>query len=630
MREEFEKLAAAGKIEGRHIESLVQLTTSGFCMHRSWGFGRIKTVDTVFARFTIDFPNKAGHTMDLAFAAESLKPIAKEHILARKASDLEALRQMAATNHLELVKLVLNSYGGGATVDQIQQVLVPDVIRDDWKKWWEAAKRELKKDGHFQVPLKKTEPILYQAKEISLQNRLMEEFGASKGLKARIVVAGELLKSAHDLTDKNAAAAEVIAALNSEIPSYQRTQPAVALEAIFARDDIREVAGLPVAEGEISANIIWSQDLKLGPLMEQLPASKHRRALESFKAANPDHWPDSLRHTLNLVSAKLCKEFAGLLIHEGKIDQLKETLARLISQHTASTELLLWLAKERNDSFADILGPEVFRAMLTAMERDQFNERRSNRLRDFILDDQELLVELIGSADLEVIKDLTRALQLSPSFDDMDKRSLLARIVKSYPAIQSLISGEQSQKESNLIVSWESLERRKNEYHELVEKKIPANSKEIAVARSYGDLRENHEYKAAKEMQKLLMRRKAELETQLVRARGTDFANPRTDVASIGTVVRATDLETNQPELFTILGAWNSEPEKGVVSYLSPGAGTLLHRKVGEQVEFEIHGVRHQHRIEAIEPFVPAAAPMPPPPPPPASPAPASASTSPA
>src|SRR5213595_24133 len=124
----------------------------------------------------------------------------------------------------------------------------------------------------------------------------------------------------------------------------------------------------------------------------------------------------------------------------------------------------------------------------------------------------------------------------------MDKRSLLARIVKSYPAVQSLISGDQTKQESNLLVSWESLERRKNEYTELVQKKIPANSKEIALARSYGDLRENHEYKAAKEMQKILMRRKHELESQLVRARGTDFANPRTDAVSIGTIVRSTDL----------------------------------------------------------------------------------------
>src|SRR5437764_9232070 len=122
MREEFEKMASAAKLERNHIESLVQLTDSGFCMHRSWGFGRIKSVDPVFARFTIDFPNKPGHTMDLAFAAESLRPISKEHVLARKAADLESLRQMAATNHLELVKLVLNSFAGKATVEQIQEV----------------------------------------------------------------------------------------------------------------------------------------------------------------------------------------------------------------------------------------------------------------------------------------------------------------------------------------------------------------------------------------------------------------------------------------------------------------------------------------------------------------------------
>src|SRR5262245_31747387 len=193
----------------------------------------------------------------------------------------------------------------------------------------------------------------------------------------------------------------------------------------------------------------------------------------------------------------------------------------------------------------------------------------------------------------------------------MDKRSLLARIVKSYPAIQSLISGEQAKQDTSLVVSWESLERRKNEYHELVEKKIPANSKEIALARSYGDLRENHEYKAAKEMQKLLMRRKAELETQLVRARGTDFVNVGTETVSIGTVVHATDLETGKSEHFSILGAWDSEPEKGIVSYLSPVAQSLLNRKVGEQVEFEVHGVRHYHRIEAIQPYktTPMAAP---------------------
>jgi len=607
MKEEFEKLAAAGKLTRQHVDALVALTESGYCYHRSWGFGKIASVDTVFGRFVIDFQNKAGHAMDMDFAAESLKPIASSHIYARKVSDLDNLRQMAALHHLDLIKLVLQSFGNRATIDQIQQVLVPDVIKDDWKKWWEGAKRELKRDGHFQVPAKKTEPIIYQAKEVSLQKRLMEEFRAAKGLKARGVVTHEILKNLSDLDDKTATATEIIPTLNSEIVTHQRTQPAIALEAIFVRDEIREATGAAPTEGELAAHSIWQQEAgRVGSILEQIPAAKHRRALESFRASNPDRWPEALLASLNHVSAKVASEVAHSLISGGKLDGLKELLGRLISQHQASSDLLLWLARERSDSFADILGPEVFRAMLTAMERDQFNEKRSNKLRDYILDDPTLLVELIGSADLEVIKDLTRALQLSPCFDDMDKRSLLARIVKSYAAVQTMISGEQTRQDTSFVVSWESLERRKNEYAELVQKSIPANSKEIAVARSYGDLRENHEYKAAKEMQKILMRRKGELESQLVRARGSDFANPRTDVVSIGTQVTVTDLDQQQTEHFIVLGAWDSNPETGIISYLTPVAQSLLNRKPLEEVEVPVEGGKKRYRIDTIAPFKPA------------------------
>src|SRR5881409_2531352 len=198
MREEFEKLVATGKLGRQHVDALVQLTKSGYCLHRSWGFGRIISVDTVFARFTIDFQNKPGHTMDLGFAAESLKPIDPNHVLARKVSDLEGLRQMAALHHLDLIKLVLQSFGGRATIDQIQQVLVPDVIRDDWKKWWDTAKRELKKDGHFLVPTKKSEPITYQSQEVSLDDRLLAEFRQVKGLKAKVTAAQDAIRSFPD------------------------------------------------------------------------------------------------------------------------------------------------------------------------------------------------------------------------------------------------------------------------------------------------------------------------------------------------------------------------------------------------------------------------------------------------
>jgi transcription elongation GreA/GreB family factor len=601
MREEFEKLAVAGKIEAGAIGRLVELAQGGYCFHKSWGYGRITTVDTVFSRFVIDFQGKAGHQMDLSFAAQSLKAISNDHIMARKMADLNALRQMAALHHLDLIKLVLESFGGKATLDQIQQVLVPDVIASDWKKWWETAKREMKKDGHFVVPLKKTEQIIYQKQQTSLTDRLLGEFRAAKGLKAKIAVATEALKFAGDLPDKAVVANELIAGLNADIASHQRTQPALALEGVFLRDDLREAAALPPVEGELHAKDIWLLGPRLTQMLEQVPGAKHKRTLLSFQQANPDMWATALMTALNNVTSKVAGEIASVLIHHGQIDVLKTTLARLVSQHAASSELLLWLGKERSDAFADILGPEVFRAMLTAMERDQFNEKKSNRLRDFILDDQELIVDLLGTADLEVIRDVTRTLQLSPSVDDMDKRSLLARIVKAYPTMQALISGEQTRQESNYIVSWSSLARRKAEYEELVQKKIPANSKDIAIARSYGDLRENHEYKSAKEMQKVLMRRKAELERDLSRARGTDFANPRTDVASIGTRVSVTDLGSQHAESFTLLGAWDGDPDQGIISYLTPIGQALLNQPVGAEVDFELDGVKRRFRIDSIE-----------------------------
>jgi len=609
MKEELDKLVASGKITTKHVEPLLALVQAGFCQHKSWGFGRITALDGALGRLNIDFNTKAGHSMDLAFAAESLKPIPRDHILVRKHTDIDGLKREAALHHLEVVKLVLRSMNGRSTVDQIQQVLA-DVVTSDWKKWWEVARSEMKRDGHFTVPLKKTEPILYQEEEITLGDRLLKEFRAAKGLKAKIAVASEVLKNAEDLRG-HGVILESVHALAADVQSHIQTMPPLALEGIFMRNDLRQAGGIAAPESELGPREIYvplSQETpverlieRLVAFFEELPAAKHRRALEAFRDAVPD-WGAQLVLMLNRVSAKLAGECARLLIVEGRGQLLKDTLARAISQHAASSELLLWLGKERGDHFADILGPEVFRAMITAMERDAFNEKKSNRLHDFVLDDQTLLPQLIEAADIDIIKDLVRTLQLSPAFDDMDKRSLLGRIVKVYPAIQSMITGDQTKDDRTFLVSWSSLERRKNEYDDLVNKQIPANVKDIAIAKSYGDLRENHEFKAAKEMQKVLHRRKHELELQLARARGTDFANPRTDIVVPGTRVTFTDLDSNKDETVEIFGAWDGAPDRNLLSYLSPLAQVLINKSPGAEAELNSGDSKRRVRIVRIEP----------------------------
>ena len=602
MREEIEKMVGAGKLQPEHVDPLVEMATSGFCLHKKWGCGKITTIDTVFGRLTIDFPGKPGHSMDMGFAAGLLQPIPADHILARKITDMQGLHQMAALHHLELIKVVLKSFDGEATLDQIQKVIVPDIIADDWKKWWEAARREMKKDGHFKIPLKKAEPIVYQSEEIPLQQRLLADFDKARGLKAKLVVVYEILKSLDDMDDAKAAAVKIIDSLNEDIVSHHKNQTSLALEAVFARDELRSKTKADENPAEIAAKSIWLQIDDLAPILEGLPAAKQRLALASYKDAAPESWAETLLMIINDVPTKLCGECAKILSEAGQFDEVKERFQRLINQHQAGSPMLLWLAKERSDAYADILGPEVFRAMLSAIERDQFNEVRSNKLSDFIMSDQALITDLISSASIDAIKDLTRNLQLSPSFEDMDKRSLLGRIVKQYPVIQSMISGDESRDDNRLVVSWDSLERKRKEYEDLVRKKIPANSKEIAIARSYGDLRENHEYKSAKEMQKLLMKRKAELERDMTRAQGTDFLDVDTSTVNVGCIVDVTDLKNGNKETYSILGAWDLDIDKNIISYLSPFAKAMLGAAKGDEVEFETTTESRKLRIEDIRP----------------------------
>ncbi len=613
MREEFEKLAATRKIQPKQIDALVKLTECGYCTHRSWGFGKITTVDTVFSRFLIDFESKPGHSMDLGFGADTLKPIPPEHIFVKKAKDMPGLREMAALRHVELIKLVIQSFEGSATVAQIQEVLVPDVIADDWRKWWEGVRKELKKDGHFRVPIKKSEAIVFNAESVSFEERLLSDFQNARGLKARIAVAQEIARNHEDLADKARVFQKIVDDLNEEIAKQQKKQPALALDGIFVRDDLIQLAEMETTSDQVQSASIWipeneqktnhsAENQRVAKILEQLPASRHKRALRSYKDARPDNWADAVLEIINKVGLRLVGECANLLLDSKRIAPFKKALANLINQQQASSDLLLWLAKSRSENFLDILGPEVFRAMIVAMEQDQFKEKKTSRLKDYLLSDTKLLPELIETADLEVVKDLTRTLKSTTCFDDMDKRSLLARVVKSYPAIQSLISGDPSTQEKGLIVSQASLERRREEYDQLVRKKIPANSKEIAIARSYGDLRENHEYKAAKEMQKLLMTRKNELEIELAKARATDFSDSDLSSVCIGTIVHVTDVDQQTQENFTILGAWDSDPDRGIISYLSPLAQQLIHRKPGDEVILEQHGGKklQVNRIDKI------------------------------
>src|SRR5438552_12040182 len=295
-------------------------------------------------------------------------------------------------------------------------------------------------------------------------------------------------------------------------------------------------------------------------------------------------------------------QIARILSEGGHHADLREMLERSIREHSATSEMLIWLCSER-EHWNELITPDLLGAILAALEREKHNAPgRASKLYRALAEDRQLVGDIFKNADVALARDAMRRLQLSPLFDELTKRSLLARIVKVYPELESMITGvEGPEKAAALIVSWSSLEKRKAEYEELVKVKIPENTKEIALARSYGDLSENFEFKAAKQMQSVLMRRKAELEQMLHNARGTSFENVDISRVSIGTIVTLRSVEMSKEERYTILGAWDGDPDRHIISYQTAIGQALLGRKLGETVSLNTDHGSAQVTIVSIE-----------------------------
>ena len=150
------------------------------------------------------------------------------------------------------------------------------------------------------------------------------------------------------------------------------------------------------------------------------------------------------------------------------------------------------------------------------------------------------------------------------------------------------------------------MEKKKAELDDLIRNKIPQNREDVKIAKSYGDLRENFEYKSAKDMEKYLNHRRNALDKEINNARGTDFKGSDASSVNIGTIVTLVDAGGLESEI-TVLGAWDSIPETATVSYLSEVGKALVGRAAGEQVEIRDQETEEMRTltVKAIRPFNP-------------------------
>ncbi|PYK95274.1 MAG: hypothetical protein DME36_02610 [Verrucomicrobia bacterium] len=588
MDAELQKLVESGKLTARAAEQLDKLKPGTFCLHKSWGFGRVAEWNLLLNQIIIDFAGKKAHPMQLQYAAENLAAIPPEHFLARKASDLAVIKKLAREDPAAVMRNVLESAGGNATLPQIAQWLIGDVFSEtEWKRWWESAKKVLKKDGHFFIPTKKSAPIELRSAPVSQVDELLAAFSRARRPKEQGAALDQIIRLADEFKEPDKQLQPVIVAIENAAARNQKLHPELSFELLLGRDDL--LARIPQLRtthvGLTVAKMIVAEEPRLMSILPNLPAAKERRILQTLPEALGERWMNAALRLIQASSARVISQIAKVFAELGKEAELRGAFERSIQEHSATSEMLIWLCKERDGAWRELITPDLLTAILAAVERDQHRESRANRLRDLVLEDRELITDMFAGADVGVARDTVRRLLITPAFDELTKRSLLARIVKLYPELEIMITGGQrEEKAAALIVSWSSLAKRRAEHEELVKKKIPENSKEIALARSYGDLSENFEFKAAKQMQAVLMRRKAELEQALHSARGTAFENPDTSRVSIGTIVTLRDPDSGKEDTYTILGAWDGDPERHIISYQTAIGQALMGHKVGDVV----------------------------------------------
>ncbi|GAA8656395.1 transcription elongation factor GreA [Helicobacter pylori] len=126
------------------------------------------------------------------------------------------------------------------------------------------------------------------------------------------------------------------------------------------------------------------------------------------------------------------------------------------------------------------------------------------------------------------------------------------------------------------------------ELKQLKEVERPNIVKEIDIARGHGDLKENAEYHAAKEKQRFIEARIVDLSETIANAQVIDPSVLAHNKVSFGSTIKILNLDNDKEFSYTIVGSVESDPAKGLISFGSPIAKSLIGKSKGDAVSIQL------------------------------------------
>ncbi len=570
----------------RRLETLAALKPGTLCHKDAWGFGMVVGVDDFYGKLVVDFDRKRGHEMTLSYAAEALEMIGPDHLLARHHADPDALAALVAKDPAETVRIALRSFGP-MNAAALQERLCDGIVEpSDWKRFWDMARKTLKNDKRVRMPARRADRIEILSQEQRYDATWFAELSACSDMDRIHELLTELL-DACDRQDWTRTEQETLI----ERLGFAMTGAESRRRDLMARFAVQAVRlGLdPATIGNGLLDRFFSSDFLL-PALAGLPAKELNPFLDLFRRRNPDQADPLLLDALAVTTNQAVNAIAALFETAGKHETLAAHLRVLLAREEPAPVVLAWIARHAK-RIADwrLASPQEFLALLVAcLQTRQSGEalKAQNQIRG-LMEKETWLGRLLEAMPTEALRDTLKRVREAEDWDIGSRREVMALMIRHEPALERDMSEQADsapvETAAQRFTSLRSYRERARQYKRLLEQEIPANSRDIAVARSYGDLRENAEYESAKMQQGLLMSRKAEWEQDLTNVRETDFAGRPTDRAGMGTRV-VVETDNGQTREYCLLGEWDRDEELNIVSSQSLVAKKLEGKRPGDPV----------------------------------------------
>ena len=588
----------------RRLDLLLNCKAGAMFLDKTWGFGVVKRIDNFYRKITIDFTRKPGHQLTFAYAAEALTPIDATHLLALSHTNPAAIARLVAEQSDEIVRMTLRSFGALSAV-RLEQLLTEHRIVADWKPFWERARKGLKSDPLVEMPAKRSEPIILHAQTRDYGPSWVSQFARERD-PAKILTGVETFCEATEGAFDEAARPVLIDRLAFATKGALNTDPALYARLAALMDRTR-IEAVPPAEMRAH---LWEQNRFL-KAAEHLTARDAERMVKVLLA--DAEAPARLLAVLADMPFSLLSETLTAL-REGEPLLAAQTRCReLLFSAKAPPALVVWIFRHR-ETLAGWPLPgltELLAHAILLIEAPLTGEdlRMQNHMRQ-LFENAKWFATVLQELDTNGRRALFDRLQASTAWDPTTQRSLMGRMIKFDPSLTerrraSTDNTGAAAKAPQRLTSWRSLLERRALYKRLVEIELPKTSQDIAVARSYGDLRENFEYHAAKHAQSLLLQRQSEMDQELKLVQGTDFATASTTAVGMGVCVRLAypDGRTGH---FCILGEWDRDEALGIISCKSRMAQCLEGCKPGGSVQIPGEQGDESVMVVAIEPLSPA------------------------